>query len=101
MKKRIPAILLSLLLLASSVGCAKSPTASNTSSPAAPANSGETTAPKEEYIIDYMQPEGDSINSEDTPVGKVLKEKFNISFHVTSFTGDYDAQVALMLSGIF
>lgn len=98
MKKRIPAILLSLLLLASSVGCAKSPTPP-TLSPAAPANSGETTAPKEEYIIDYMQPEGDSINSEDTPVGKVLKEKFNISFHVTSFTGDYDAQVALMLSG--
>ena len=99
MKKRISAILLSLLLLVSSVGCAKTPTASNTPSSAAPAASGETNAPKEEYVIDYMQPEGDTLNSEDTPVGKILKEKFNVSFHITSFTGDYDAQVALMLSG--
>ena len=97
MKKRISAILLSLLLLASLVGCAKTPTASNTPSSAAPAASGETNAPKEEYVVDYMG--GNTLNSEDTPVGKILKEKFNVSFHITAFTGDYDAQVALMLSG--
>ena len=120
MKKRSIACILALLMLASLIGCGQTPSKSDAPSAAASSSSqGETSskgdeqakenaaeteaAPeaqeREEYVIDLMDPEASSFLSTDTKIGQIIKEKFNIVFNLTSYSGNYDEQVALMLSG--
>ena len=99
MKKKILAYLLALTMVAASAGCSQAPASS--AEPGSTASSGETSSqeqPREEYVIDVLLPEVQNLLSTDTPVGNELKERFNIVFNIMAYAGDYDEQVALMLS---
>lgn len=108
MKKRIIACMLVLQMLVTLVGCGQSAGKSETPSNAEQSSASEEAEPqeeasgeetREEYVIDMMDPEASSFLSTDTPIGQIIKEKFNIVFNVTSYSGNYDEQVALMVSG--
>lgn len=113
MKKRIIACILVLMMLVSAIGCGKSSTPGENPPDTEPSSStGETSTggtqaqeeaadaqTREEYVIDIMDPEASSFLSTDTALGQIIKEKFNIVFNVTSYSGNYDEQVALMVSG--
>lgn len=101
MKKKILACILSLLMLSTIIGCSQTPASStdtgSTDSTVSTTDTGSEQT-REEYVIDILLPGVQNLLSTDTPVGQVIKEKFNIAFNIIAYAGDYDEQVALMLS---
>lgn len=67
-------------------------------------NSNDSPSPSKEerplYTIKYMYPGGTSKfkKSDETEVGKIIKEKFNIVFEMVPYAGDWGEKVNLMLA---
>lgn len=67
--------------------------------PAAPAS--ETTAPNQPlYVVKYMATglNPNIMRSDETKVGQIIKDKFNIVFEFVPYSGNWDEKVNLMLA---
>ena len=87
------------MMLVFVAACSKSATTES------PPSSGEnppagTTTEKPEYVIKYLQLNGNGKikRSDETDIGKVIKDKFNIVFEYVPYAGNWDEKVNLMLA---
>jgi ABC-type glycerol-3-phosphate transport system substrate-binding protein len=83
-------------------GCSKSGETKSSPSPSAAgtAAASPTAAAKSEYVIKYMVPGGDGKlkRSDETEIGKVIKDKFNIVIEYIPYAGNWDEKTNLMLA---
>jgi len=99
--KKFVAIFLVTIMVLSLAACSPFQSKSETSSAndiSTGDNSASASEKKEEYIFTYLATDGSAISSADTPVGKIIKEKFNITINLEVYPGDYNEKCALMLA---
>ncbi|MBP1988819.1 extracellular solute-binding protein [Paenibacillus eucommiae] len=76
---------------------AASPAATNTQGTPSPSGTAEQ---KEEYTIKILAQENSQIKrSDETKIGKIIKEKFNMVFEYVQTPGNYADKLNLMLAG--
>ncbi|GBG06452.1 hypothetical protein PAT3040_00979 [Paenibacillus agaridevorans] len=103
--KRLGAFVMALSLVLAAACSSNTNSNEGTSSATTPAESGqtagkETTDIKEEYTIKVLTQNNSQIKkSDETKIGKVIKEKFNIVFEYVQTPGNYADKLNLMLAG--
>lgn len=90
------ALLVLLAACSSSGGSTSSPSPTNPPS----GTSAPTAAARSEYVIKYMVPGGDGKlkRSDETEIGKVIKDKFNIVIEYVPYAGNWDEKTNMMLA---
>lgn len=103
--KRIIAIIACLTMVAmlfSIAGCGKTPEKAEASktSEVSSVNTAEKSdaKPEELYTIKFLQNQKTMSRSDETPIGKIIKDKFNIVFEFEQYTGSWDEKQAVMLA---
>lgn len=101
-KARWVAVLLALVLVAGMLaGCGN---AAATSGAPAPTSSGEPASAaeggQEEYVIQLLMDANQTLGrSDETPIGQVIKEKFNIVFEYLPVSADREKQNLMLATG--
>lgn len=91
-------IMLVIVCMINLVACTQT-TPSEAESPAAESsNVSNEDETQDLYIIKYLRGPSGINRSDETEVGKVIKEKFNIVFEFEPYTGDWTEKAALMLA---
>ncbi len=101
-KSRWTALLLALALTAGLLAACgdKAPTTSDTGSAASAGSTPAGGAAQEEYVIQLlMGPDQTITRSDETPIGKVIKDKFNIVFEYLPVNADREKQNLMLATG--
>lgn len=98
LKKRHAFLWALILLVVLATACSK---ADQPQAEPAPGTGGtDEPAARSEYVIKYMVPGGDGKikRSDETEIGKVIKEKFNIVIEYVPYAGNWEEKTNMMLA---
>ncbi len=96
--RMLAVLMAAAIFTAALAGCA--PAAGTTTPPATTATGDSTSTEKEEYVIQLMvEPSQTHSRSDQSEIGKVIKEKFNIVFEFLAVSADREKQNLMLATG--
>ncbi|MCD9026122.1 extracellular solute-binding protein [Cohnella silvisoli] len=100
-QKFLSSVIIFCLLFVTACSSNATKESNSSESPSSQSPSGQSSAAaKEEYVIKILTQENNQIKrSDETEIGKMIKEKFNIVFDYVQTPGNYADKLNLMLAG--